>query len=66
MNKEIQPKYEALTVKCTCGNEIATRSTKSEISVEVCSQCHPFYTGQQRAVSAKGRIDKFNRKYNVQ
>lgn len=66
MNKEIQPKYEELTVRCNCGNEIATRSTKAEISVEVCSQCHPFYTGQQRAISAKGRIDKFNRKYNVQ
>ncbi|MGL4736461.1 MAG: 50S ribosomal protein L31 [Cellulosilyticaceae bacterium] len=65
MNKEIQPTYEELTIKCTCGNEIVTRSTKPNISVEVCSKCHPFYTGQQRAVSAKGRIDKFNRKYNV-
>ena len=66
MNKEIQPKYEELEVVCNCGNVIKTRSTKSAIRVEVCSNCHPFYTGKQRAAQAKGRIDKFNRKYNVQ
>lgn len=66
MNKEIQPKYEELTVTCNCGNSFVTRSTKDSIRVEVCSQCHPFYTGKQRAAAAKGRIDKFNRKYNVQ
>lgn len=67
MNKEIQPKYEAITVTCNgCGNVIDTRSTKDTIRVEVCSNCHPFYTGKQRAAAAKGRIDKFNKKYNVQ
>lgn len=66
MNKEIQPKYEELEVVCNCGNVIKTRSTKSDIRVEVCSNCHPFYTGKQRAAQAKGRIDKFNKKYNVQ
>ena len=66
MNKAIQPKYEEITVRCNCGNTFTTRSTKDDISVEVCSKCHPFYTGQQKAVSAKGRIDKFNKKYNVQ
>ncbi|MEG0013327.1 MAG: 50S ribosomal protein L31 [Cellulosilyticaceae bacterium] len=66
MNKEIQPKYEALTVTCNCGNSFETRSTKESIRVEVCSQCHPFYTGKQRAAAAKGRIDKFNKRYNVQ
>lgn len=65
MNKEIQPKYEELEVACNCGNTIKTRSTKSDIRVEVCSNCHPFYTGKQRAAQAKGRIDKFNKKYNV-
>ncbi len=66
MNKEIQPKYEAVTVTCNgCGNTIETRSTKGTINVEVCSKCHPFYTGKQRAASAKGRIDKFNRKYEM-
>ncbi|MHC1749987.1 MAG: 50S ribosomal protein L31 [Cellulosilyticaceae bacterium] len=66
MNKEIQPKYEQITVTCNCGNTFTTGSTKDSIRVEVCSQCHPFYTGKQRAAAAKGRIDKFNKKYNVQ
>jgi large subunit ribosomal protein L31 len=66
MNKEIQPKYEELTVTCNCGNTFTTRSTKDNIRVEICSQCHPFYTGKQRNAAAKGRIDKFNKKYNVQ
>ncbi|PHV72030.1 50S ribosomal protein L31 [Sporanaerobium hydrogeniformans] len=66
MNKEIQPKYEAVSVTCNgCGNTIETRSTKEAINVEVCSKCHPFYTGKQRAASAKGRIDKFNKKYEM-
>lgn len=66
MNKEIQPKYEQITVTCNCGNTFTTGSTKDSIRVEVCSNCHPFYTGKQRAAAAKGRIDKFNKKYNVQ
>ncbi|WP_054743502.1 50S ribosomal protein L31 [Cellulosilyticum ruminicola] len=66
MNKEIQPKYEAVTVVCNgCGTVIETRSTKESINVEVCSKCHPFYTGKQRAASAKGRIDKFNKKFGM-
>lgn len=65
MNKEIQPKYEELTVTCNCGNTFATRSTKEVIRTEVCSNCHPYYTGKQRAAAAKGRIDKFNKKYNA-
>ena len=59
MRTEIQPKYYECKVTCNCG------STVPEIHVEVCSKCHPFYTGQQRANSAKGRIDKFNRKYGL-
>lgn len=66
MKKDIQPKYEAVTVVCNgCGTVIETRSTKESINVEVCSKCHPFYTGKQRAASAKGRIDKFNRKFGM-
>jgi large subunit ribosomal protein L31 len=66
MNKEIQPKYEAVSVTCNgCGNTIETSSTKESINVEVCSKCHPFYTCKQRAASAKGRIDKFNKKYDM-
>ena len=66
MRNEIQPKYYQATVTSNCGNTFVTGSTKPEIHVEVCSKCHPFYTGQQRASSAKGRIDKFNKKYGLQ
>ena len=52
-------------VTCNCGNEFVTGSTKPEIHVEICSKCHSFYTGQQKAVAARGRIDKFNRKYGI-
>ena len=65
MQEAIQPKYYQAKVKCNCGNEFTIGSTQEEIRVEVCSKCHPFYTGQQKATSARGRIDKFNRKYGV-
>ncbi|MBE6022139.1 MAG: 50S ribosomal protein L31 [Cellulosilyticum sp.] len=66
MKNDIQPKYEAVTVVCNgCGAVIETRSTKESINIEVCSKCHPFYTGKQRAASAKGRIDKFNKKFGM-
>ncbi len=66
VKNDIQPKYEAVTVVCNgCGTVIETRSTKESINVEVCSKCHPFYTGKQRAASAKGRIDKFNKKFGM-
>ena len=61
----IHPAYYQAKVVCNCGNEFVTGSTKEEIHVEICSKCHPFYTGQQKATSARGRIDKFNRKYGV-
>ena len=57
--------YQA-TVTCNCGNTFVTGSTKPEIHVEVCSKCHSFYTGQQKAAQARGRIDKFNKKYGVE
>lgn len=65
MKADIHPKYDECAVKCNCGNTFMTKSTKDKISVEVCSQCHPFYTGKQRAATARGRIDKFNRKYGT-
>jgi large subunit ribosomal protein L31 len=65
MKQNIHPEYHETTVKCNCGNTFTTGSTKEEIRVEVCSQCHPFYTGKQRAAAAKGRIDKFNKKYGI-
>ncbi len=63
MRADIHPKYFEAKVKCNCGNEFVTGSTSETIHVEICSKCHPFYTGQQKSVKARGRIDKFNRKY---
>ena len=65
MQEKIQPKYYQAKVTCNCGNEFVTGSTKPEIHVESCSRCHPFYTGQQKAVAARGRIEQFNRKYGL-
>ena len=65
MKENIHPKYEKTTITCACGNVIETGSTKKDIHVEVCSKCHSFYTGQQKAAQARGRIDKFNRKYGM-
>ncbi len=63
MKKGIHPEYVEVKVKCGCGNEFKTRSTKSDIHVEICSVCHPFYTGKQKFVDAAGRIEKFQKKY---
>ena len=65
MKEGIHPNYQECTVVCTCGNTFTTRSVKPELRVEVCSKCHPFYTGQQKAAQARGRIDKFNKKYGM-
>lgn len=59
MKKDIHPKYDKATIACACGNKIETRSTKSDIHVELCSACHPFYTGKQKLVDTAGRVDKF-------
>lgn len=63
MKKDIHPKYEEATVQCACGNSFTTGSTKSELRVEVCSECHPFYTGKQKTAEAGGRVERFNKKY---
>lgn len=63
MKKGIHPEYEESTVICACGNTFKTRSTKKEIRVEICSQCHPFYTGKQKFVDSAGRVEKFRKKY---
>jgi len=63
MKKEIHPKYEMITVTCACGNSFQTRSTGGDIRVEICSNCHPFYTGKQKYVDTAGRVEKFQRKY---
>ena len=59
MKKDIHPKYDKTTVTCGCGNTFETRSTAGDINVEICSACHPFYTGKQKLVDTAGRVDKF-------
>ncbi len=63
MKKDIHPEYHEATVKCVCGSEFKTRSTLKEISVEICSACHPFFTGTQKLVDSAGRIERFMKKY---
>jgi large subunit ribosomal protein L31 len=66
MKADIHPKYALITVTCTCGNSFQTRSTLGEsLQVEVCSSCHPFYTGKQKIVDTGGRVDKFRKKYGL-
>ena len=66
MREGIHPTYHQATVTCNCGNTFVTGSTKESIHVEICAKCHPFYTGQQKATQARGRVDKFNKKYGMQ
>ena len=61
----IHPAYEETTIICACGNVIKTRSTKKDIKVEICSKCHPFYTGKQKLVDTGGRVERFNKKFNL-
>ncbi len=64
MKPEIHPQYGDIKVSCSCGNEFTTRSTLSDdLQVEVCSNCHPFYTGKQKIVDSGGRVDKFRKRY---
>jgi len=60
---DIHPKYVNATVHCACGETWETRSTKSEIRLEICSNCHPFFTGKQKLIDTAGRVERFNRKY---
>ena len=63
MKKEIHPEYKEATITCACGEVIHTRSTKQRIAVEICSKCHPFYTGKQKLVDSAGRVERFRKKY---
>ncbi|MFR4520016.1 MAG: 50S ribosomal protein L31 [Fusobacterium sp.] len=65
--KGIHPDYKVVTVECTCGEKFETRSTyaKGDLKVAVCSKCHPFYTGKAKFLDTAGRVDKFNKKYNI-
>jgi len=63
MKKDIHPEYHKTIVHCACGNEFETGSTQKEIRVEICSKCHPFFTGKQKLVDSAGKIERFKRKY---
>ena len=63
MKKGIHPEYDESTIICACGNTFTTRSTKKEIRVEICSACHPFFTGKQKFIDSAGRVEKFRKKY---
>ena len=65
MKEKIHPKYDFTKISCACGNVIETRSTVKDIKVEICSSCHPFFTGKQKLVDTAGRIERFRRKYNI-
>ncbi|MPN15911.1 50S ribosomal protein L31 [bioreactor metagenome] len=64
MKNGIHPNYKDTVIVCACGSEYPTKSTKQDIHVEICSKCHPFFTGKQKFVDAGGRVDKFNKKFN--
>jgi len=65
MKAKIHPRYEMTKITCACGNVIETRSTVKDIKVEICSACHPFFTGKQKLVDTAGRIERFRKKYNI-
>jgi len=62
MKEKIHPEYKDVIIRCACGEEVKTKSTKSSLRVEICSKCHPFFTGKQKFVDAGGRVDKFKRR----
>ena len=65
MKEGIHPNYEVTKITCVCGNVIETRSSVKDIQVEICSACHPFFTGKQKLVDTAGRIDRFNKRYGI-
>jgi large subunit ribosomal protein L31 len=65
MKTDIHPRYEVTTITCACGNVIQTKSTAKDIRVEICSKCHPFFTGKQHLVDTAGRVERFKKRYNI-
>lgn len=65
VNEKIHPKYNEATVRCVCGETFKTGSTKKEIRVEICSKCHPYFTGKQKLVDTGGRVDRFKKRYGL-
>ena len=66
MKEGLHPEFKDVTVKCACGETFVTKSTKDNLKVDICSKCHPFFTGKQKFVDSGGRVDKFKKKYNLQ
>ena len=66
MKKDIHPEYKEVTVTCACGNTFMSGSTKDELRVEICSECHPFFTGKQKFMERGGRVEKFKKKYQIE
>ena len=66
MKKGIHPEYDKVTVKCACGAEFETRSTKQNIRLDICSKCHPFFTGKQKLVDTGGRVDRFKKRFGME
>ncbi|MBA2627690.1 MAG: 50S ribosomal protein L31 [Gemmatimonadales bacterium] len=65
MKADLHPRYQKLTAQCACGNTFETRSTADSIHVEVCAQCHPYFTGKQRMIDTAGRVDRFRKRYQT-
>lgn len=65
MRKDIHPNYVECSVSCVCGNKFTIKSLQSEMRVDICSKCHPFFTGEEKLVDAAGKVDKFKKKYNM-
>ncbi len=66
MKEGIHPEYKEAVVKCACGETFTTRSTREKINVEICSKCHPFYTGKQKLVDSGGRVEKFRKRFGIE
>lgn len=66
MKPGIHPKYEEVAVRCACGNTFTTRSTKSELHLDICNVCHPFFTGRQKLIDTEGRVDRFTKRFGAQ
>ncbi len=66
MKPGIHPKYQVVEVRCACGNTFQTRSTKSELHLEICNQCHPFFTGRQKLIDTEGRVERFTKRFGAQ
>lgn len=65
MKADIHPNYKPAKITCACGNVIETRSTSGDLSIEICSHCHPFFTGKQKLIDTAGRVDRFKKRYNI-